>query len=224
MQADQAAGLRRRRDQQPLRCIHCWFDSASSTTRLAKALNRRGQVSLLVDMGGRLVADSPARSLFDWRQQLDRGQLQLQAMPYGDVWHAPGVRADEPALRAAAQGYDLVLFDAVTGATEFFLMAAAAQAWIVEVQATHESMLRAYTLLKTLSHVGGAYGMGLLGDAAACDRVMNACGHFLEPGFGQTVFSVAREDDAFAELAVRMAGEEASRNGSLQHRETLNGW
>lgn len=224
MQADQAAGLRRRSDQHPLRCIHCCFDSASSMIRLAKALNRHGRVSLLVDMCGRLVAHSPARSLFDWRQQVARGQLQLQSMPFGDIWHAPGVRADEPALRCAAQGYDFVLFDAAPGGTAFFLMPDATHAWIVEVQPTHESMLRGYTLLKTLSHAGGDFGVGLLGDAAACDQVMHACRHFLDPGFGQAIYSVAHEDDAFDKLAVRMAGEEASRNGSLQHRETLNGW
>jgi hypothetical protein len=224
MPADQAAGLRRRSALHLPRCIHCCFDSASSISRLAAALHRHGWASLLVDMHGRLDADSPTRSLFDWRQQIARGQLQLQAMPYGDVWHAPGVRADEPALRRAAHGYDLVLFDGAPGGTELFLMSDAAHALIVEVQPTHESMLRAYTLLKSLSHVGGAYGVGLLGDAAACDQVMSACGHFLDPGFGQAIFSVAHEDDAFARLAVRMAGEEASRNGSLQHRETLNGW
>jgi hypothetical protein len=224
MPADQAAGLRRCSDRHLPRCIYCFFDSASSISRLANALHRNGRVSLLVDMRGRLVADSPTRNLFDWRQQIARGQLQLHPMTYGDAWHAPGVRTDEPMLRRAAKGYDLVLFDVAPGAVEFVLMPDAAHALIVEVQPTHASMLHAYTLLKTLSHAGSVFGVGLLGDAAACDRVMNACGHFLHPGFGQAIYSVVHEDDAFAELAVRMAGEEASRNGSLQHRETLNGW
>jgi hypothetical protein len=224
MQADQAAGLRRRSDLQQPRCIHCCFDSASSIARLAKALTRHGRMSLLVDLCGRLVADSRARSLFDWRQQIARGQLQLQSLAYGDLWHAPGARAAEPALRRAAQGYDVVLLDAAPGGTELFLMPNAAHALIVEVQPAHESMLHAYTLLKTLSHADGDIRAGLLGDAAACDQVMNACGQFLDPGFARAICNVAHEDDAFAELAVRMASEEASRNGSLQHRETLNGW
>jgi hypothetical protein len=107
MPADQAAGLRRRSDRQLPRCVHCFFDSAASISRLANALHRHGRISLLVDMHGRTVADSPTRNLFDWRQQIARGQLQLHPMPYGDAWHAPGVRADEPALRRAAHGYDL---------------------------------------------------------------------------------------------------------------------
>jgi len=224
MQADQAAGLRRRSDLQLPRCIHCFFDSAASITRLANALHRHGSVSLLVDSRGRLVADSPTRNLFDWRQQIVRGPLQLHPMPYGDAWHAPGVGADEPALRRVAQGYDLVLFDVAPGGNELVLMPDAAHALTVEVQPTHASMLQAYRLLKSLSHAGGVFCVGLLGDVAACDKVMNACGHFLDPRFGRAIYNVAHEDDAFAELAVRMAGEEASRNGSLQHRETLNGW
>jgi hypothetical protein len=211
MPADQAAGLRRRSDQPRLHCIHCFFDSASSSTRLADALHLHGRVSLLVDMRGRLFADSPTRSLFDWRQQLARGQLQLHPMPYGDAWHAPGVRADEPTLRRAAQGYDHVLFDAEPVAAELLLMPDAVHALIVEVQPTHESMRRAYAILKTFSHTGHASGAGLVGDAAACDQVRNACGQFLDPGFARAIYSAAHEDDAFAALAVRMAGEEASR-------------
>jgi len=117
-----------------------------------------------------------------------------------------------------------VLFDVAPGGNELVLMPDAAHALTVEVQPTHASMLQAYRLLKSLSHAGGVFCVGLLGDVAACDKVMNACGHFLDPRFGRAIYNVAHEDDAFAELAVRMAGEEASRNGSLQHRETLNGW
>jgi hypothetical protein len=224
MPADQAAGLRRRGVRQLPRSIHCFFDSAASISKLANALHRHGRISLLIDMRGRLVADSPTRNLFDWRQQIARGQLQLHPMAYGDAWHAPGVRADEPALRLAAQGYDLVLLDVAPGPNELVLMPDAAHALIVEVQPAPESMLRAYALLKTLSHARGVFGAVLLGDVAACDQVTNACSHFLDPGFARAICSVAHEDDAFDKLAVRMAGEEASRNGSLQHRETLNGW
>jgi hypothetical protein len=211
MPADQAAGLRRRSAQTPLYCIHCFFEHAASSSRLADALHLHGRVSLLVNMRDRPFADFMTRSLFDWRQQLARGQLHLRPMPYGDAWHAPGARADEPALRRAAQGYDLVLFDAEPGGTELFLMPDTAHAFMVEVQPTRESMLRAYALLKTLSHAGCASGVDLVGAAAACDRVRNACGHFLDPGFVGAIHSAAHEDHAFAALAVRMAGEEASR-------------
>ena len=209
--ADQAAGLRRRNDRNRVRCIHCFFDSAASAVRLAHALHLRGRVALMVDTRGRILADSTTRSLFDWRQQVLRGQLQFQPMPYGDAWHAPGVRADEPALQRVAQSYDVVLFDAEPGSNELVLMPDAAHAVIMEVQPTHQSMLRAYARLKTLSRAGSAFGMVLLGDAAACNQVRAACGHFLGGGFEQAVYSAANEDDAFAALAVRMAGEGASR-------------
>ncbi len=164
------------------------------------------------------------RSLFDWRQQLARGHLQPQAMPHGDTWHAPGVRPDEPALRHAAEAYDFVLFDADDDAPDLCLMPGAAHALVMALQPTQASMQRAYGRMKTLAHAGVAADVGLLGDAASCDRVRMACSHFLQPGFVRAIFSAAGEVDAIAALASRMAAEEANRNGSLQHRETLNGW
>lgn len=210
MPADQAAGLRRRSARQPLRCIQCFVDSAQSTSRLALALHQRGWISLLVDARGRLLADSPARSLFGWRQQLERGQVHTLPLPHGDGWHAPGVRADEPAMAGIAQSYDAVVFDAGLKADDdLALMPGAAHAVVIEVNTTHESMLRAYTLLKTLSRADAVYSIGLLGAAAACDRVCAACSHFLDPRFAQAIYSADHEDGVFAALAVRMASEEA---------------
>lgn len=206
MPADQAAGLRRRSAWQPVRCIHGFFDSAGSTIRLAQALHRLGRVSLLVDMQGRLFADSPARSLFGWRQQLARGQLHTLPLPCGEGWHAPGMRADEPALLNLASGYDQVVFDDRICEAGVVLMPGAAPAVAIEVR--RDSMQRGYALLKTLSQAGGSFGIGLLGDPDACDRVRAACSHFLEQRFAQAVYSVAHEDDAFAALAIRMADEE----------------
>ncbi|OJW53864.1 hypothetical protein [Thiobacillus sp. 65-1402] len=208
MPADQAAGLRRRSARQPLRCIQCFFDSAQSTSRLALALHQRGWTALLVDARGRLLADAPARSLFGWRQQLERGQLHTLPLSHGDGWHAPGARADDPALAGIAQGYDAVVFDA--GRDGLALMPGAVHAVVIEVNAAHESMLRAYALLKTLSRADGVGSIGLLGAAAACDRVCAACSHFLDRRFAQAIYSAAHEDGLFAALAVRMACEEAS--------------
>jgi hypothetical protein len=209
MPADQAAGLRRRSARQPLRCIHCFSDSRESATRLALALHQRGGTVLLVDASGRTLADSSPRSLFDWRQQLARGQLQTLPMPYGDGWHAPGIRADEPALSRVAHGYDAVVFDAGPG-EDLVLMPGAAHAAVIEVVATLESMRHAYALLKSLFHAGAAPRVGLMGETAACEQVRAACAHFLDPQFAHAVCSVAHEDDAFAELAVRMVDEETS--------------
>lgn len=211
MPADQAAGLRRRNAGQPVRGIHCFFDAPASSMRLAHALHQIGQVSLLVDMRGRLFADAPARSLFDWKQQLGRGQLNILPQACGDGWVAPGVRADAPNLHRAVQGYDCVVFDAGPIGNELALLPGTLNNVVVEVHPTGDSMPRAYSMLKTLSQAGNSLSVGLLGDAAACDRVRAACCHFLEQSFAQAIYSAAHEDDAFAALAVRMADEETHR-------------
>lgn len=208
MPADQAAGLRRRSARQPLRYLHFFSHSPGSTRRLAQALHRHGWASLLVDTSGRVFADSPSRSLFDWRQQLARQQLHTLSMSHGDGWHAPGLRANEPALRTLAQRYDCLLFDASLDVPDWLLLPDTVQTMILEVDAAHASILQAYRLLKTLARLESGVSIGLLGDAAACDRLQAACRAFLDPAFGQTVHSVAHEDDAFAALAVRMSGEE----------------
>lgn len=208
MAADQAAGLRRRRAEQPLRCSHCVFDAADSTRQLAQALQRRGQTVLLVDACGRMFAGAAPRSLFGWKQQLDRGALHTLALACGDGWYAPGVQADHPALRRVVERYDHVLFD--TRPDRLGLMPGATHAVALEVGAAQESMLHAYALLKTLSRLDGGVRVGLLGDPADCARVRAACGHFLDPRFDRSLYSVAHGNDAFAALAVRMAGEEAS--------------
>ena len=208
MAPDQAAGLRRRRARQPPPCIHCFFDAAGSSARLAQALRRRGLYSLLIDARGRIFSDYPTRSLFDWKQQLERGQPHRLPMPYGDGWYAPGIRGDEPALMAVARDYDCIVFDARPDAPDWAAPPGAAQAVVLEVNATNASSLQGYALLKTLAHSGVSFSVGLLGDAAACEHLQAACKKFLDPAFGRAVYSVAREDDAFAALAVRMAHEE----------------
>lgn len=215
MAADQAAGLRRRRGRQPLRCTHCFFDSAESTHSLARALHRCGWTSLLVDPLGRACADAPVRSLFDWRQQLARGQLHTVLLPGGDGWHAPGVRADEPGLGDVAQNYDCLVFDADMNATGWAPMPGAAQTLVIETNAAHASLLWAYALIKTLARLPGvSANVFLLGDAAACDRLQAACEQFIGPSFGSCIHSVAHEDDAITALAVRMVDAEIESRDS----------
>ena len=84
-------------------------------------------------------------------------------------------------------------------------------------------MLQAYALLKTLSHLEGRVSIGLLGDAVACDQLQAACRSFLDPEFNQAVYSVAHEVDAFAALAVRMAGEETGLTARYK-TGTLETW
>ena len=211
MPADQAAGLRRRSAQQLASCIHCFFEAPVSTAQLMVALHQLGHVSLLVDMRGRLFADSSTRSLFDWKQQLERNQLNTLPQPYGDGWYAPGLKVDSPNLHRLLQGYDSVVFDAGPIGAELELLPGTPTNVIIEVLPTGESMQRAYSMLKTLSQAGNASSVGLLGDAATCDHVQAACCHFLEQSFTQVFYSVAHEDGAFAALAVRMADEETHR-------------
>lgn len=205
--ADQAAGLRRRSAQQPLRCLHCFFDVPASSIRLAQALHQLEQASLLVDMRGRLFADAPTRSLFDCKQQLQRGALYTLPHAYGDGWYAPGIRADEPGLRGAAHGYDCVVFDAGPIRTGLALMPGALNSVIIEVQPASESMLRAYALLKTLAAADDKPGIVLLGDPLACDHVRTACKQFLAHSFTQAICNMANEGDAIAALAIRIVGE-----------------
>ena len=209
MPADQAAGLRRRRARLSPRCLHVFFDSADSTEKLVQALHRRGLRTLLIDVQGRVYADTPARSLFDWRQQLARRQLQTLPMSYGEGWHAPGVRADEPLLAGIAQDYDILVFDEGRGEVGA-RMPGAARTVIIEVAFAHESLQRAYALLKTLFHQEETPDVVLLGEPAACDRVRAACAQFLDGPFAQAILGAGHEDDAFAALAVRMADEETS--------------
>lgn len=210
MPVDQAAGLRRRGTQQPLRGIHCFFATAAFSLQLAQALHRLGQTALLVDMRGRLFAGSTTRSLFDWRQQLARGKPHTLPLDHCEGWHAPGLQADAPGLRAVAHAYDSLLFDAGASETILVLMPDAEQSAAIEVRSSQESMRHAFALLKTLAGTGGCLRVGLLGDAAACDHVLGACRHFLEQQFVRSIYNAAHEDDAFSALAVRMSGMEAS--------------
>ena len=211
MPADQAAGLRRRSALQPARCIYCFFEVPFSTMQLMDALHQIGLVSLLVDMRGRLFADSTTQSLFDWKQQLERNHLNTLPQAYGDGWYAPGLTGDVPNLPRLLQGYDSVVFDAGPVANELALLPGMPSHVIIEVHPTGDSMQRAYCMLKTLTQTGNVLSVGLLGDVSACNHVQAACRHFLEQSFMQVIYSVAYEDGPFSALAVRMADEETHR-------------
>lgn len=210
-QLDQAAGLRRHSSQLPFACIYCFFDTAEWTGKLAAALQHAERTSLLIDRRGRLFATAQTRSLFDWKQQLERGELHTVPLSYGDGWYAPGVCADEPALRNVARAYDHLLFDEEPSGAELILMPDANHTFLIEVQPMKASMLRAYTLLKTLSHAESGGSVSLLGDPSACAHLLSAAGRFLSRPFVQAIDCVAHADTAFSSLAVRMPGEETIR-------------
>ena len=224
MAADQAAGLRRRNTRRLVRCFHVFFESSHATIRLAEALHRLGCSPLLVDRSGRLFGHLSARSLFDWRQQLARGELHTLPLSYAEGWYAPGALADEPAWVNVAHAYPHVVIDEGAVGSELALMPGAAPAVIIEVKTAHQSRLRAYALLKSLFRLKGISGIALVGEAADCDRVRAACAHFLDPSFAQGLFCGTHEDDAFAALAVRMVEEETESDDSRINRKHLNGW
>ncbi len=205
---DQAAGLRRRSARLPPACTYCFFDSAEWLARLANTLQQGGQSALLIDRRGRLFADAPTRSLFNWQQQLARGELHTQPLSAGEGWYAPGLRADAPALREVARAYDHLLFDEESSGAELILMPEATQRFLIEVQDAQPSLLRAYTLLKTLAHAGSGGQVSLLGDPAACARLHAAARQFLPQSFNRAIDCAADGDTAFSALAVRMLGEE----------------
>lgn len=176
--------------------------------RLARALHHIGRTLLLIDTQGRLFASSSPRSLFDWKHQLERRQLQTLPQAYCEGWYAPGMRADEPALPALVSSYDDVVFDLEWECADLALPPGAAHTVVMEIRRTDESMRKAYAVLKTLARSGVACRTGLLGDRHACDHVLAAGRHFLGQAVAHAIFNVANENDAFAALAVRMADEE----------------
>jgi len=209
---DQAAGLRRRSARAQIACVYCFFDTAEWMASLAKNLHDAGQTSLLIDRRGRLFGAAQTRSLFDWKQQFGRGELHTLPLQYGQGWYAPGVRADDPALREMARAYDYLVFDEDPIGADLILMPDAHQTFLVEIRASKPSMLRAFTLLKALSHHAGGRGkLVLLGDLAACAQVLNAANRFLPCDFAQAISCAAHIDAVFSTLAVRMPGEETSR-------------
>ncbi|PKO60434.1 MAG: hypothetical protein CVU23_13440, partial [Betaproteobacteria bacterium HGW-Betaproteobacteria-17] len=109
-----------------------------------------------------------------------------------------------------------VVFDACLNAPDWTPLPGAARFIILEVNALPASALQGYALLKTLADSGAFVGVGLLGNAAACDQLLAACKRFLDPAFTRAVYSVAHEDDAFAALAVRMAHEETGLTARYQ--------
>lgn len=225
--ADQAAGLRRRSypaepdARQPFRYIHCISDSSGPGVRLAHALRQIERTLLLVDTRGRHFSASSPRSLFDWKHQLERKQLHTLPQAYGEGWYAPGVQADEPALYGIARGYDHVIFDMEWSQGDLALPAGAMHTVVMEIRRTDESMRNAYTVLKTLACSGAAFSASLLGDRSACDHVQAACCYFLEQDAAYAIVNLANEDDAFAALAVRMAGEERASRLVNNDRDTL---
>lgn len=203
MPADQAAGLRRRQAAVS-QIVYVVSDTTSTASALAQALLQRGLTPLLVDARDRLFDTTAAHTLFDWSQQLARGQLLTLPLVNVTGWHAPGCRANVPGLAQATRHFDALIFDCTLA--EIASPASGTREWaLLSVQP--DTLPSVYALLKTRA-LRGEIGCVLTGDAASCARVREACGRFLGPAAAAMVSSLHDEVDAIAALAVRMAHEE----------------
>ena len=89
-------------------------------------------------------------------------------------------------------------------------------------------MLQGYALLKTLAFRASNQRRPA-GGRRRLHRLQAACGEFLDAWFSRSLYSVAREGDAFAALAVRMAGEETGltaryKSESIGNMALKHGW
>jgi len=206
--ADQAAGLRRLRHAQAPICITCFLNRAAATQALLRALSVLGKRILLVDMDGRHLAVSRTQSLFDWRQQLQRRQLQGLPLPHGEGLYAPAAQGGDAEILEAAQAYDCVVFDAGVLSSSLALASGTRQTLVLQVDATAGSLALGYALLKTLHASDNASDVLLYGAASACTRLTQAARHFLGEAMARRIWAAAEEDEHFAALAARIAAEE----------------
>lgn len=173
-----------------------------------RALSGLGKRVLLVDTDGRHLAAARTQSLFDWRQQLQRRQLQGLPLPHGEGLYAPGARGGDAEILEAAHAYDCVLFDAGVLSSSLALATGRTQTLVLQVDATADSLALGYSLLKTLHAADNASDVLLYGAASACIRLTQAARHFLGEAMARRMWAAAEEDEHFAALAARIAAEE----------------
>lgn len=180
--------------------------------RLAAAFHRCGWRVLRVDTIDRLLAQVPARSLFDWRQQLARGRFNVLSVAHGDVWPAPGLKVDAPGFATVAARYDVVVLDTDFARDTWVPMPGADNCVVIDVPVDAQALRQAFRLIKTLCHRQPDCAVSLIGDPLACRRLQEAATRFLDATFARTLFCPGEEVEPFAALAARMAGEEKGRS------------
>lgn len=116
---------------------------------LAHALAPDG-ACLIVDVCGRLAAQTPVRPLQDWRQQLRTGQLRGVAWRGVELVLASGALAGDAGLCRAARGYRWLVFDAgMPAAGAGLTLADAAHTLVIDAASTSDAG-RAYALVRAL--------------------------------------------------------------------------
>lgn len=216
MQADQAAGLRRMWGHQPPVCVAAFFADAASAPSLMRALAGREVRTLLVDCVGRHLGANRARSLFDWRRQLEQARLSVLPLPHGDGLLAPGAVAGDAGILAAAVAYDCVVFDAGPLTQSVDLAPGVSLVLLLQLDEGLPSLERAYALLKSLHREDPARAVLLSGPAAVCARLADAARHFLGEALAARIWTAGDADAHFAALAARIAAEETGRQARME--------
>jgi hypothetical protein len=218
---DQAAGLRRRLTRQAPRSVSFFSAHAYPVQGLGRAMQEQGWRVLLVDITGRLFSASRTRPLFDWRQQAARRCLQALPVNGLEGLLAAGAQAGEPAIVAAASGYDCVLFDAGKIQTPHVALTPdPLQTLILHLAMPPESVCNAYALIKTLHQTGNAASVLLWGEPMPCQRMVAAARTYLGTEAKLPVIVNASNNDPFTALAARIAAGEAGSRQSDKHTGT----
>jgi hypothetical protein len=216
VQADQAAGLRRMREVRAPTCITGFFVRADGATMLMHALADAGKRVLLVDRDGRHLAGKPARSLFDWRRQLNQARLQVLPLAYGDGLFAPGVLGGEAAMVEAAQDYDCVLFDPGPLAPAIALDPDVPQMVVLQLDGSPQLLELGYALLKSLVLARAPCTTLLCGFPAACRRLVETVEHCLGEAAAAPIWAAGDEDAHLTALAARIVAEETGRQARVK--------
>jgi hypothetical protein len=218
---DQAAGLRRRLTRQAPHSVSFFSAHAQPVQTLSRAMQAQGWRVLLVDISGRLFAASPTRPLFDWRVQAQRQCLQTLPVNGLEGLLAAGAQAGEPAIVAAASGYDCVLFDAGKIQTpRVALTPDPLQTLILHLATAPESVCNAYALIKTLHQTGNAASVLLWGETMPCERTVAAARTYLGTGAKLPVIVNAPDNDPYTALAARIAAGVAGNRQPDRHTGT----
>ncbi|MEQ1662475.1 MAG: hypothetical protein ABL877_07245 [Thiobacillus sp.] len=222
MMPDQATGLRRQAVRATAAAVVCAGTPADTAKRLSRTLCGQGLATLIVNTNRQPHAIDQPRNLFDWRVQLQRGELHPLPTDSGHVLAAPGALAGEPELVRAARAFDCVVFDA--GRLDAALSVAADHATLWLVGLSHASTLAAFALCKTLSRAGVVAQLLVWGAWRDYENLRAACEHFL-PGVPVQIEFAASEDAAIAMLAARMTARSSRHQVRLQDNplSTLHG-
>ena len=204
MQADQAAGLRRKQIRHGRHVITLINTPADFAPRLAHALMARDQKVLLIDSLGQHARSTRTQFIFGWQQQLAQHRLQTLWANGVEVMHAPGAQAGEAMIVRASTSFHALLFDGYTLSSEIPLASGTRQTLIVVLDAHPDALTLAYALIKTLHQHQLDWPVILIGDAAASERIKAAVANFLPAQLGRIEYMNLDADAHLHALAAKI--------------------